>query len=345
MNTATRVGAFGAGVALTFGAAFGVGQLVGPIGEEPRPSHDAHGGDGDGGGDGAGHGGHEGPAAPGGLQISERGYTLVPPTEPLTAGERTDLTFRIEGPGGEPLTAYRTSHEKELHLIVVRRDLTGFQHVHPERGPDGTWSVPITLEGAGAYRMFADFLPEGEESGLTLGADLAVAGEHTPEPLPEPAATDTVDGYTVALAAEGPVRAGAEAALTLTVSRDGEPVTDLEPYLGAYGHLVALRAGDLGYLHVHPQGEPGDGVTPAGPGITFHTTVPSEGTYRLYLDFQHGGEVRTAEFTLRVGAADHDDPDHDDPDHDDPEHDDPEQDDAEHGTDTAHETDDAEHRH
>ncbi|WP_193317979.1 MULTISPECIES: hypothetical protein [Streptomyces] len=311
MNTTTRVGAFGAGVALTFGAAFGVGQLVGPIGEEPRPSHDAH-GDGDGGNDsgngdndGNGHGGHGGPAAPGGLQISERGYTLVPPTEPLPAGERTDLTFRIDGPGGEPLTAYRTSHAKELHLIVVRRDLTGFQHVHPERGPDGTWSVPITLEGAGAYRMFADFLPEGEEDGLTLGADLAVAGEHTPEPLPEPAATATVDDYTVALAAEEPVRAGVEAALTLTVSRDGEPVTDLEPYLGAYGHLVALRAGDLGYLHVHPQGEPGDGVTPAGPGITFHTTVPSEGTYRLYLDFQHGGEVRTAEFTLRVGPDDH----------------------------------------
>lgn len=322
MNTAIRVGAFGAGVALTFGAAFGVGQLVGPVGTEPAVAHDDGHDDGDGGGhDGGGgsapegedgHGSEDamnGHATPGGLQISERGYTLVPPTAPLPVGEPTDLTFRIDGPGGEPLTAYQVSHEKRLHLIVVRRDLTGFQHVHPELGPDGVWSVPITLEDAGAYRMFADFLPEGEETGLTLGADLAVAGEHTPEPLPEPAATATVDGYTVTLGAvDGAVRAGAETALTLAVSREGEPVTDLEPYLGAYGHLVALRAGDLGYLHVHPQGEPGDGVTPAGPEITFHTTVPSEGTYRLYLDFQHGGEVRTAEFTLRVGetaAVDH----------------------------------------
>ncbi|GAA3858656.1 hypothetical protein [Streptomyces sedi] len=301
MNTAIRAGAFGAGVALTFGAAFGVGRLVGsPVDDKPPAAHhgdeaapDAH---------GEGAGGH---ATPGGLQISERGYTLVPPEEPPAAGEPTDLAFRIEGPDGAPLTSYQVSHEKKLHLIVVRRDLTGFQHLHPELGPDGTWSVPLLLEEAGTYRMFADFLPEGEEDGLTLGADLAVAGTHTPEPLPEPAATAAVDDYTVTLEpADGDeVRAGAETALTWHVHRDGEPVTDLEPYLGAHGHLVALRAGDLGYLHAHPRGEPGDGTTPAGPGTTFHTTVPSAGDYRLYLDFQHEGRVRTAEFTLRVDAG------------------------------------------
>ena len=88
--------------------------------------------------------------------------------------------------------------------------------------------------------------------------------------------------------------------LTLSVSRDGKPVGDLQPYLGAYGNLVALRASDLAYLHVHPMGEPGDGVTPAGPDIGFHTAFPSEGDYRLFLDFQHQGVVRTAEFTVSV---------------------------------------------
>jgi hypothetical protein len=87
------------------------------------------------------------------------------------------------------------------------------------------------------------------------------------------------------------------------VARDGAPVTDLQPYLAAYGHLVALRAGDLAYLHVHPDGEPGDGRTPAGPTVVFHTQVPSAGTYRLYFDFQHDGRVRTAEFTVTVGDA------------------------------------------
>ena len=103
-----------------------------------------------------------------------------------------------------------------------------------------------------------------------------------------------VDGYTVTLA--GDLVAGQSSELTLSVSRDGVPVTDLQPYLAAYGHLVALRDGDLAYLHVHPAGAPGDGVTPAGPGITFSATIPSAGDYGLFLDFQHDGVVRTAAF-------------------------------------------------
>jgi hypothetical protein len=97
--------------------------------------------------------------------------------------------------------------------------------------------------------------------------------------------------------------------LTARVTKDGEPVTDLQPYLGAYGHLVALRKGDLAYLHVHPDGHPGDGTTRPGPDVVFYADVPSEGTYRLYLDFRHQGMVRTAAFTLsatddRAGRTD-----------------------------------------
>jgi hypothetical protein len=87
------------------------------------------------------------------------------------------------------------------------------------------------------------------------------------------------------------------------VRKDGHPVTDLQPYLGAYGHLVALRAGDLAYLHVHPTGHPGGGATPAGPQIRFAAEVPSTGTYRLYLDFRHEGVVRTAELTATVRSS------------------------------------------
>ncbi len=87
------------------------------------------------------------------------------------------------------------------------------------------------------------------------------------------------------------------------MAKDGEPVADLQPYLGAYGHLVALRQGDLAYLHVHPDGEPGDGTTKSGPEITFNSEAPSAGTYRLFLDFRHGGVVRTAEFTVVVGGG------------------------------------------
>ncbi|GAA2466355.1 hypothetical protein GCM10023100_74820 [Actinocorallia cavernae] len=81
---------------------------------------------------------------------------------------------------------------------------------------------------------------------------------------------------------------------------DGHPVGDLQPYLGAYGHLVALRAGGLAYLHVHPSGEPGDGTTKPGPEVSFTVTAPTAGRYRLFFDFQHEGKVRTAAFTVHT---------------------------------------------
>jgi hypothetical protein len=126
-----------------------------------------------------------------------------------------------------------------------------------------------------------------------------VPGGFAPQGLPEPSATAVVDDYTVTLA--GDLQPGTESELTLSVSRDGRPVTDLEPYLAAYGHVVALRDGDLAYLHVHPDGAPGDGTTQPGPDVVFHTTLPTAGSYRLFLDFKHDGVVRTAAFTVHAG--------------------------------------------
>ncbi|MGW1992891.1 hypothetical protein [Embleya sp. NPDC001921] len=306
MNTAVKVGAFGAGIVLAFGAAFGVGHAVGPVGSDPAPAHGGHGADADARGvepaPGATGVKPAAAEAPGGLQVSERGYTLAAPAEPLPVDTPTDFRFRVLGPDGRPWTRYDRAHEQDLHLIVARRDLSGFRHVHPTLGPDGTWSVPLTFTTAGTYRVFADFTPTGDPGGpLTLGADVVVAGSYEPAALPAPTRTATVAGYTVTLT--GDLSATGSTALTLNVSKDGRPVTDLQPYLGAYGHLVALRQGDLAYLHVHPQGAPGDGKTPAGPGIGFHAQAPSAGNYRLYLDFRHEGTVRTAEFTVNVGAS------------------------------------------
>ncbi|QIS08745.1 hypothetical protein [Nocardia arthritidis] len=242
-------------------------------------------------GDHAQHGG----ALPGGLQITQDGYTLAL-AEPIAHPGEIDFRFRILGPDGAPVTDYAPLHDRELHLIVARRELTGFWHVHPELTADGTWTVRLNLPDAGAYRVFTDIAPRALGRTITLGADLAVAGDYAPQPLPAVTRTATVDGYKVTL--DGDLVPGTGRMLTLTVHKDGAPVTDLQPYLAAYGHLVILRAGDLAYVHVHPNGEPGDGVTAAGPDITFHTAVPGPGTYRLFLDFRHGDVVRTAAFTL-----------------------------------------------
>jgi hypothetical protein len=302
-STGLRITAFAAALAATFGAAYGVGRAIDPVVADASPAaHQTHAGEpsAEPGGDG-GRTGHESEPA-GGLQISEDGYTLDLATPRVTAGQRTELRFTVRDDDGRAVTAYRREHDKELHLVVASRDLTTYRHLHPTRAADGTWSTPVDLPRAGGYRVFADFTPAEKSAGnLTLGADLAAGGAYRPEAPPAPDSTVTADGYQVGLA--GTLTPGRAGELKLKVSRDGRPVTDLEPYLGAYGHLVALRSGDLAYLHVHPNGEPGDGTTKPGPEISFTATAPSTGTYRLFLDFQHEGKVHTAAFTVRAGSA------------------------------------------
>lgn len=298
MNSATKVGVYALGLAVVFGGAAGVGKAVGPVGGTAEMA--SHEGDGHGGGDGGGDGGGAS-HTPGGLQVSEDGYTLTPRTTTVTPGEKTDFRFTINGPDGKPVTGFKPLHGKRLHLIVAQRDLSGFQHLHPTEIGGGVWSVPIELPEPGVYRFFTDIQPDGATRQLTLGTDIFAPGDLRPAPLPKPAQVAKVDGYEVALT--GGLTPGKSTELTLTVSKDGKPVTDLQPYLEAYGHLVALRQGDLAYLHVHPDGEPGDGKTEPGPGITFFAEAPSTGAYRLYLDFKHGDKVRTAEFTVHAGDA------------------------------------------
>ena len=311
MNTGVKITAYAAALAATFGAAYGVGTGVGPVEEPKKAGH----------GDHAaaptptpakseaaagGHAGHEEgattdtPAAaaanlPGGLQVSDSGYTLALET-PTPATGKSVLKFSIKDAAGKKVTAFTTEHGKELHFIVASRDLNTFRHLHPVKAADGTWTTPVDLPAAGGYKAFADFKPAAPGAkGITLGADLSVPGAYAPQPMPAVVPTATVDGYQVRLG--GTLDPGKAGELKLTVTKAGKPVTDLEPYLGAYGHLVALRDGDLAYLHVHPnEGGP-------GPDVSFTATAPSAGTYRLFLDFQHEGKVRTAAFTVTAGAG------------------------------------------
>ncbi|GAA2127250.1 heavy-metal-associated domain-containing protein [Glycomyces algeriensis] len=301
MNTGTRLGLYGGGLAVLFAAAFGTAAAVMPD-DAADDWNDQSGHD----------GGHESGSDSGaaaslpGLAIEQDGYLLTEVGAPAGIGEEGELAFQITGANGEPLTDYTVSHEKELHLIVVRSDGTHFRHVHPELDANGTWSLPWTWDAAGSYRVYADFVPEGGE-GLTLTRTVEVAGDYGPETATEPSLVAEVDGFTVTL--EGDLSAGASAEVTASVTREGQPVTELEPYLGAFGHLVALREGDLAYLHVHPEGEAPQAGDLSGPDVRFATEVPTAGRYFLYFDFQVAGEVHSAAFVVDTaesagGAAD-----------------------------------------
>lgn len=283
-GTQARIALFALGLAVVFAGSFLLGSAFEPVETDAGEAH----------GDAA-HGRHDEPeaaaTAASGLAVSEGGYTLRLAPTFAAAGEERRLRFRIEGPDGAAVRDFDRLHEREMHLIVVRRDGAHFQHLHPELDATGTWTAAATLPAAGAYRAFADFSVGGHDH--TLAGDLFVSGSFAARPFPGPAALARTAGYEVRLDAASP-RAGRPSELRFLVTRDGREVTDLQGYLGAKGHLVALREGDLAFLHVHPE-------EAAAPNeIPFAAHFPTPGRYRLYLQFKRAGAVRTAEFTVVV---------------------------------------------
>lgn len=264
MHSVVRFCGYATALTLVFGAAWGVGSAVrtGP-GSAPI----------------------EAPSI--GLSSSAAGYTVVPLVDTLTPGITGEYAFGVTGPDGLAVVA-------PVGLVVVRRDAAGFQHLDPEVGPDGVWRTPLTLPAGGVYRVYVDVVATGGPP-LTLGVDLFAPGDFAPIPFP-PSRVAQVDDYQVRL--DGELVPGSDSPVFATVSRGGAAVTDLEPHRSAFGHLVALRRSDLAYLYVPPDAPVPAATDRSGPGIAFTAAVPTRGSYRLFLDFRHGGVVRTAEFTV-----------------------------------------------
>ena len=270
MNAGQRLAIFGAVLATVFGVGIGAGAAFGPTPAVPEKIAPAPIGE--------------------GVVATKDGYRFVSGTTELAKAGDT-FHFVIEGPDGSPVRHFDEIHEKLLHFILVNRELTVFHHVHPTLGADGTWAIALPALPAGSYRAVADFeVTNGPR--LALGVDLSVAGEYIPTALAEPHATSVVDGYEVTIGTD--VRGGGEVKVALTVRKDGQLVTDLQPYLGASGHLVAMRSGDLAYAHVHPDDYVG-GV------VDFDAELTAEGRYGLFFDFKHGDTVHTATFTFDQG--------------------------------------------
>lgn len=284
MSTPVKVAGFLVALVAVFAAAWGVGYAVGPLGPAEVPAHEQdHGED-------HAHGHAAAPVA------DDLVLDLVERT--LPSGPPIRLEFTIRDSEGAAVTAYDVVHEKRLHLILVDvGSLRDYRHVHPTLRPDGTWVARLGPLTAGtSYRLFADGSTGGEPFLAT--ADLLTRGS-TPYSggVPRPSRHDTVGGYDVRLVQRDGVA-------RLEVSRDGRPV-ELEPYLGALGHLVVLRTADLDYVHVHPQAD--DAPTFALDGL-------GAGSYRYFFDFKADGVVHTAAFAVapgRTAEEDLDDAGHD----------------------------------
>jgi len=281
VTTLARVSLFAVLLASVFGGAAVVGAAVDPSRSDTAVGHGgkddeataAHGGETD-----------SSKATLPGVAVAQDGYRLVLNRSTYDrSGAEQRVAFEILDDQGRPVRDFDIAHEKRMHFIVVRRDFTDFQHLHPRMRDDGTWTQDVNFARGGSYRVFADFERRSEQH--TLGADVQVSGAFEADPLPAPQETVRSDrGLEVTLRARG-------GHLGFEVRDQGVVVNDkLDPYLGAKGHLVALRQGDLTYLHTHPDGDE----------LAFETTYPSAGAYRLFVQFSYEGKVHTAAFTREV---------------------------------------------
>ena len=228
-------------------------------------------------------------ACPGGLTVAADGLRLEAAETRIEAGKSHEWSFLVRDEKGNAVTEFEETHDQLAHLILVRRDLARFQHLHPTLADDGAWSAEIVLPDPGVYRAFVDIVVDGQPT--TLGVDLLSSGPAQYEERPQFTREAEVDGYDVELTSEK-IPVGETVGIEFEVRQDGD-VAHLDPYLGALGHLVTLRDGDLAYLHVHPEEtNPEEGV------VRFAVRFPTTGRYRLFLQAKPNGELITTSFDV-----------------------------------------------
>lgn len=240
---------------------------------------------------------------------SHRSYCLKTDSSGKTYAVNTsnEYSFSIVDDEGGTLKDFAITHTKPMHVIVVRKDLANFQHVHPEYDQTtGTFTLKdLTFPTDGQYRIFADFAPEGDMKDpmgaplvVTISEDVSVGSDYTPQPIGSGEQTKTFDGHQISFATNGALTTGMESMLMFNLSQNGKPVTDLEQYLGALGHSVILRESTLDFIHAHPIEIANQNGT-----VSFMVSFPEVGKYKVFTQFQRAGKVFVTDFVVSVAQG------------------------------------------
>ncbi len=223
----------------------------------------------------------------------------------------TPLNFTVVDKDGKRLNydQYKIEHEKRMHVIVASHDLSQFQHVHPifDTGTNSFTLPGFSFPTAGVYRIFTDFVADShnaidndkmsDHEGVQY-QDVIVGKPSNDEvkPLGPPTNSDIVDGNTIKLTIK-PGKSKTDKVLDFVIARDSKPVTDIQKYLGALGHLVVLREGDLEYIHTHALTTDIDSQTGT---VSFDVDFKQSGSYKAFAQFQHDNKVLTTSFVVNI---------------------------------------------
>lgn len=215
----------------------------------------------------------------------------------VKANENQELTIQITDKDDKPVQDFQINHEKLLHLIIVSEDLSSFNHIHPEYKGNGQFTIHTSFPSGGDYKLFLDFTPKGGVS-TTLSERVTVEGKpSTPAAIvADFTLVKEVDGKEIELSLSS-TKSSQEVMLTFNIidAQTRKGISNLEPYLGAVGHVVILSAHMEQYIHVHPLEE-----KTTGPKAEFVTTFPKSGTYKIWGQFQHQGKVFIVPFVVDI---------------------------------------------
>jgi uncharacterized membrane protein len=209
---------------------------------------------------------------------------------------------------GALLPSLPVVHEHPLHVTVVSSDLTFFDHVHPQPQKDGSLQLDYRFPHPGHYLIFGEYFPAGQRD-QAFRFPIAVGEDELTAELPQlqvtPADTKPIDGHpqmTAELVTQPrTLTAGTHAMLLFRLTNDGQPVIDLQPYMGAMGHCAIIAEDTQSFLHCHPeQVYPTTPDSRGGPDIAFHTNFPHPGKYKIWGQFRRNGQVVIADFVVEV---------------------------------------------
>lgn len=215
--------------------------------------------------------------------------------EPIESNQETEIVLDIKDASGKAHEVFTTVHDKEMHLLAIKKDLSVFQHLHPAYLGKGRFQIKTTFPKAGRYKLYADFLPEGANQQLATH-ELVVAGQEGDEEInADKVMRKTVDDLEIELILPK-ARVDEPVKLIFELSdRTGDPVTELEPYLGSAGHVVIVSEDMNEFLHVHPADE-----NTKGPRVEYMTSFPREGLFKIWGQFKYKGKLYTVSFVIEV---------------------------------------------
>ena len=218
-------------------------------------------------------------------------------SDKIVPNQDTTVKITIQDKEGKPINEFDTVHEQQMHVIIVSKDLSYFNHIHPEYKGNGQFVLTTQFPTSGEFKIIADITPTGR-SNMNKSQWITVEGKPVAQQLIEPDATlsQVVYGNLITLSIDH-LKANMELKLNFNIknAKSNQPVTDLQPYLGAVGHVVILSQDAENYLHVHPTDEGS-----SGPDAEFMTTFPHSGVYKIWGQFQRNGKVFTVPFVVKV---------------------------------------------